>query len=245
MRAARRRRAPATCSRRRRVREVEAGASRRADDMDTPDAAGGAAPMKLEQSFDVKAPIEAVWDALIDSSGWRPACPGAAITERRRRRHLPRHLRGQARPDDRRLPRLDPQMEALDEATHTATMQGARHRQARPGRRERDDRQHAVRDRRGHARGRRHRLHDHRPARALRPRRHDPGHLQPPAARLLHLPAGEACRPMRRRPRPPPRCRRGRRAPGATGGPSAAHRSSSGLLRPPHRPSPRRSAASR
>jgi carbon monoxide dehydrogenase subunit G len=38
--------------------------------------------MKLEQSFDVAAPIETVWNALIDVERVTPCLPGAAVTGR-------------------------------------------------------------------------------------------------------------------------------------------------------------------
>jgi carbon monoxide dehydrogenase subunit G len=38
--------------------------------------------MKLEQSFEVEAPIAAVWEALIDLERVAPCLPGAAITQR-------------------------------------------------------------------------------------------------------------------------------------------------------------------
>jgi carbon monoxide dehydrogenase subunit G len=38
--------------------------------------------MKLEQAFDVQAPIEQVWEALIDLERVAPCLPGATITER-------------------------------------------------------------------------------------------------------------------------------------------------------------------
>ena len=37
--------------------------------------------MKLEQSFDVQAPVEEVWAALIDVERVAPCLPGAEITE--------------------------------------------------------------------------------------------------------------------------------------------------------------------
>lgn len=37
--------------------------------------------MKLEQSFDVEAPVESVWEALIDVERVAPCLPGAEITE--------------------------------------------------------------------------------------------------------------------------------------------------------------------
>ena len=41
---------------------------------------GGGAAVKLEQSFEVNAPIEQVWTALIDLEKVAPCLPGAAIT---------------------------------------------------------------------------------------------------------------------------------------------------------------------
>src|SRR4051794_11182517 len=38
--------------------------------------------MKLEQSFEVKAPIDQVWNVLIDLERVAPCLPGAAITDR-------------------------------------------------------------------------------------------------------------------------------------------------------------------
>src|SRR5215207_189202 len=38
--------------------------------------------MKLEQSFEVGAPLEQVWEALIDLERVAPCLPGAAITHR-------------------------------------------------------------------------------------------------------------------------------------------------------------------
>ena len=39
--------------------------------------------MKLEQSFTVAAPIEQVWDALVDVERVAPCLPGAEITGQR------------------------------------------------------------------------------------------------------------------------------------------------------------------
>ena len=36
--------------------------------------------MKLEQSFEVQAPIDVVWEALIDLERVAPCLPGAKIT---------------------------------------------------------------------------------------------------------------------------------------------------------------------
>ena len=38
--------------------------------------------MKLEQSFEVSAPIERVWQALVDVEHVAPCLPGAAVTGR-------------------------------------------------------------------------------------------------------------------------------------------------------------------
>src|SRR5829696_2451088 len=43
-------------------------------------AGGAGAAMKLEQSFEVQAPIDAVWEALIDLERVAPCLPGATIT---------------------------------------------------------------------------------------------------------------------------------------------------------------------
>ena len=37
--------------------------------------------MKLEQSFDVRAPVERVWETLVDVERVAPCLPGAEITE--------------------------------------------------------------------------------------------------------------------------------------------------------------------
>src|SRR4051812_25187440 len=47
-----------------------------------PRPAGGHVTMKMEQSFEVAAPIDEVWSALIDIERVAPCLPGAQITER-------------------------------------------------------------------------------------------------------------------------------------------------------------------
>ncbi len=37
--------------------------------------------MKLEQSFEVEAPVQTVWETLIDVEHVAPCLPGAEITE--------------------------------------------------------------------------------------------------------------------------------------------------------------------
>ena len=61
--------------------------------------------MKLEQTFKVEAPIEKVWEALIDVERVAPCLPGRGDHRVRRERHLQGQLHGQARPHHRGLPR--------------------------------------------------------------------------------------------------------------------------------------------
>ena len=61
--------------------------------------------MKLEQSFEVSAPMEQVWKALIDVERVAPCLPGRGGHRAQRRRQLQRHVHDQDRPDDRRLRR--------------------------------------------------------------------------------------------------------------------------------------------
>ena len=139
--------------------------------------------MKLEQSFEVAAPIEQVWTALIDLEQVAPCLPGASITGHDEDGTYHGEFQVKLGPTTASY-RGTIKIESADADTHTATL-AARGRQARPGRRERDDRQHAARDRRRRDAGRRRdRLHDHRPARLVRARRDDQGHLQPAPARL-------------------------------------------------------------
>src|SRR5947209_1859176 len=50
--------------------------------MSTPQPTWRRSEMKLEQSFDVAAPIEEVWNALIDVEHVAPCLPGAQVTGR-------------------------------------------------------------------------------------------------------------------------------------------------------------------
>ena len=65
-----------------RVRKWEAGHLASATDIDTPEELARA--VKLELSFDIQAPIDAVWPALNDLDQVAPCLPGAAITGSRR-----------------------------------------------------------------------------------------------------------------------------------------------------------------
>ena len=63
--------------------------------------------MKLEQSFEVEAPIEQVWTALIDLEKVAPCLPGAEITGHDEDGTYHGTFSGQARPGERELPRHD------------------------------------------------------------------------------------------------------------------------------------------
>jgi uncharacterized protein len=78
--------------------------------------------MKLEQSFDVAAPLERVWQALIDVERVAPCLPGAAVTGRN----------DDGTYDGTFTIKVGPttasytgklKMDAVDEAAHSATMQ--------------------------------------------------------------------------------------------------------------------------
>ena len=78
--------------------------------------------MKLEQSFDVAAPLERVWQALIDVERVAPCLPGAAVTGRN----------DDGSYDGTFTIKIGPttasytgklKMDAVDEAVHSATMQ--------------------------------------------------------------------------------------------------------------------------
>jgi carbon monoxide dehydrogenase subunit G len=77
--------------------------------------------MKLEQSFEVKAPVDQVWSVLIDLEQVAPCLPGAAITERddEGTYHGTFHVKlGPTTASYRGQIRL----EEVDESTHTATL---------------------------------------------------------------------------------------------------------------------------
>jgi carbon monoxide dehydrogenase subunit G len=78
--------------------------------------------MKLEQSFEVAAPIVRVWDALIDVERVAPSLPGAAITGRNDDGSYSGTFTIKIGPTTAAYTgKLE--MENVDEATHTATMQ--------------------------------------------------------------------------------------------------------------------------
>ena len=153
--------------------------------------------MKLEQSFDVAAPLERVWEALIDVEHVAPCLPGAAVTGRNDDGTYNGTFTIKIGPDDRLL-----------------------HRQARDGERRRGD-AHARRCRRtgptsaaraaprrrssrrcrrpgsGDAGRGRDRLPHHRPAGAVRARRDDRGHLRAAAAGVRARGCSRRCRVTR------------------------------------------------
>ena len=146
--------------------------------------------MKLEQSFDVQAPIEQVWEALIDVQRVAPCLPGAAITG----------VGEDGTYHGTFTVKLGPttaayngslHMESIDEATHTATMRASGTDKRGQGGAKATIVSTMSEVQGSDPGGHRHRLLDHRPAGPVRARRHDPGRLQPAAARVLELPAGE------------------------------------------------------
>jgi uncharacterized protein len=78
--------------------------------------------MKLEQSFEVAAPIDRVWEALIDVERVAPSLPGAAITGRNDDGSYSGTFTIKIGPTTAAYTgKLE--MESVEEATHTATLQ--------------------------------------------------------------------------------------------------------------------------
>jgi uncharacterized protein len=78
--------------------------------------------VKLEQSFEVDAPLERVWQALIDVEQVAPCLPGAAVTGRNDDGSYNGTFSVKIGPTSASYTgKL--QMETIDEAAHTATMQ--------------------------------------------------------------------------------------------------------------------------
>jgi carbon monoxide dehydrogenase subunit G len=77
--------------------------------------------MKLEQSFEVKAPIDQVWNVLIDLERVAPCLPGAAITERDDEGTYHGTFQVKLGPTTAAY-RGQIKIEDADEATHTATL---------------------------------------------------------------------------------------------------------------------------
>jgi uncharacterized protein len=77
--------------------------------------------MKLEQSFEVKAPIDRVWEVLIDLERVAPCLPGAAITERDDEGTYHGTFQVKLGPTTAAY-RGQIKIEDIDEASHTATL---------------------------------------------------------------------------------------------------------------------------
>jgi carbon monoxide dehydrogenase subunit G len=77
--------------------------------------------MKLEQSFEVKAPIDQVWNVLIDLERVAPCLPGAAITERDDEGTYHGTFQVKLGPTTAAY-RGQIRIENIDEASHTATL---------------------------------------------------------------------------------------------------------------------------
>ena len=78
--------------------------------------------MKLEQSFEVAAPIDRVWNLLIDVEQVAPCLPGASVTGRNEDGSFAGDLKIKIGPTTAAYSgRLE--METIDESSHTATMQ--------------------------------------------------------------------------------------------------------------------------
>ena len=78
--------------------------------------------MKLEQSFEVAAPLEQVWQTLIDVEHVAPCLPGAAVTGRNDDGSYNGTFTVKIGPTTASYTgKLE--MENIDEASHTATMQ--------------------------------------------------------------------------------------------------------------------------
>ncbi|MFZ0090583.1 MAG: SRPBCC family protein, partial [Solirubrobacteraceae bacterium] len=77
--------------------------------------------MKLEQSFEVTAPLDRVWDALIDVQRVAPCLPGAEVTGRNDDGTYNGTFKVKVGPTAAAYAgKLD--MEQIDEGSHTATM---------------------------------------------------------------------------------------------------------------------------
>jgi uncharacterized protein len=80
--------------------------------------------MKLEQSFEVQAPLERVWNALIDVEQVAPCLPGASVTGRNPDGSYNGEFKVKIGPTSAAYSgKLH--MENVDEAKHSATMQAA------------------------------------------------------------------------------------------------------------------------
>ena len=126
--------------------------------------------MKLEQSFEVDAPIEQVWTALIDLEKVAPCLPGAAITGHDDDGTYHGEFQVKLGPTTASY-RGTIKIESADAATHTATLAArAATSAARAGRARRSSTR-CTRPSGGTRVDAVTGLHDHRPARLVRARR--------------------------------------------------------------------------
>ena len=134
--------------------------------------------MKLEQSFEVAAPLEQVWQTLIDVEHVAPCLPGAAVTGRNEDGSYNGTFTVKIGPTTASYTgKLE--MENIDEASHTATMQAqGTDKRGQGGAKATILSRLAPADGPRHPRRGRHRLPHHRAARAVRARRDDRGHLR-------------------------------------------------------------------
>ena len=102
--------------------------------------------MKLEQSFEVAAPIDRVWDALIDVEQVAPCLPGASVTGRNEDGSYAGNLTIKIGPTTAAYAgRLEMEDDRRERAHGDDA--GAGDRQARAGRRQGDDHLETDRDR--------------------------------------------------------------------------------------------------
>ena len=90
-------------------------------DIDTPERLAGGPVVKLEQSFEVAAPIDEVWAALNDLERVAPCLPGAAITEHDEDGTYHGTFQVKLGPTTAAY-RGTIRIESADESTHTATL---------------------------------------------------------------------------------------------------------------------------
>ena len=107
--------------------------------------------MKLEQSFEVAAPIDQVWAALNDLERVAPCLPGAAITDHDEDGTYHGTFQVKLGPTTAAY-RGTIKIESADESTHTATLKARGTDKRGQGGAIGDDRQHAHRARRRHDR---------------------------------------------------------------------------------------------
>jgi hypothetical protein len=138
--------------------------------------------VKLEQSFTVEAPLERVWEALIDVQRVAPCLPGAEITEAGDDGTYRGTFTVKLGPTTAAY-RGELSMESVDEAARRVTMDAKGQDKLGQG----HDRERDARAGRRHQGRRGDRLHDHRPPGALWAGRDDQGRFESAAARLLGL----------------------------------------------------------